>query len=185
MAEQSKKFLALLRGINIGGRNIIGKDALKQCFEDLGLTNVRTYIQSGNVLFRSNQTSIKALTRDIERGLAKRFSYDARLVVLSQSRYKLAVQAAPDGWGKDESQQHHALFILGSRAAKRIMAQLPAPKPDKEKVSYQRGVIFWSVSRKYLTSTALMKVSSASVYHLLTLRNHNTVYKLLELFDTI
>ena len=53
MAKALPKFLALLRGINVGGKNIIAKDDLRQCFEDLGFESVRTYIQSGNILFRA------------------------------------------------------------------------------------------------------------------------------------
>ena len=52
MSQRSERFVALLRGINVGGNNIIPKDALRRCFEELGFTQVRTYIRSGNILFR-------------------------------------------------------------------------------------------------------------------------------------
>ena len=76
--ETHPRFLALLRGINVGGKNIVPKDALRKCFEDLGYRSVRTYIQSGNILFRSAETDVTALTDEIEHALSVRFSYDAR-----------------------------------------------------------------------------------------------------------
>ena len=62
MARADSRFLALLRGINVGGKNVIAMDDLRKCFEDLGLTNIRTYIQSGNVLFLSEKPKDKDLT---------------------------------------------------------------------------------------------------------------------------
>ena len=99
MPPAQSRFLALLRGINVGGRNLIPKDDLCRCFEDLGYTNVRTYIQSGNVLFRSSLRIVKSLTAEIEAGLSRTFSYEARAVVLSHREYLAALLAAPSDWG--------------------------------------------------------------------------------------
>ena len=105
------KFLSLLRGINVGGKNIISKEELRQLFEDLGFESVRTYIQSGNILFKSGERSSKKLEKRIEKELSKRFSYDARAVVLSSNQYKSAVDSASENWGKNEQQKHNALFF--------------------------------------------------------------------------
>ena len=183
MAKQPRRFLALLRGINVGGKNIIPKDALRRCFEDLGLLHVRTYIQSGNVLFRSHETNSKTLTDAIEAGLTKQFSYDAQAVVLSYTRYQAAVQAAPDGWGQNGLQKHNALFTLRGITPERVLTKLPAPQADIETVTTGPGVVFWSASKKHLTRTTLMKLAAAPVYQQVTVRNHNTVFKLLELFE--
>ena len=59
MTKAPSRFLALLRGINVGGKNVIAKDALRRCFEEIGLSSVRTYIQSGNILFRSDRTRVR------------------------------------------------------------------------------------------------------------------------------
>ena len=183
MAKASR-FLALLRGINVGGKNIIAKDALSQCFQDLGFSNVRTYIQSGNILFQTAETSVKALTTAIEAGLTTRFSYDAQAVVLSRSKYKSAVQAAPDDWGKNDEQKHNALFTLSGITPRRLLAQLPPPTTDIETVTSGPGVIFWSAAKKQLAKTTMMKLAKSPVYLQVTVRNHNTVFKLLELLDS-
>ena len=185
MAKHRSRFLALLRGINVGGKNVIPKSALSECFEDLGFTNVRTYIQSGNILFRSDETSVKKLTHAIEDGLSKQFSYRAQAVVLPRKRYHSAIQAAPEDWGKDDRQKHNALFTLSSITPKRVLSQLPAPKTDIETVTTGPGVIFWSASKKHLTKTTMMKLAAAPAYQQMTVRNHNTVFKLLELFEVI
>lgn len=185
MAQAPSRFLALLRGINIGGRNIIPKEALRQCFEDLEFHSVRTYIQSGNILFRSDRTTVRELTEAIEHALSNRFSYEARAVVLSHRKYKSAVQAAPDGWGDDDTRRHNALFTLAGITPKSVLAQLPPLRTDVDTVTIRPGVLFWSMSKEQLTTSALMKLPAAPVYQQLTVRNHNTVLRLLELFDEI
>ena len=66
MSQRSERFVALLRGINVGGSNIIPKDALRRCFEELGFTQVRTYIRSGNILFRAAEGETEQLTARVE-----------------------------------------------------------------------------------------------------------------------
>ena len=185
MQNDQERFLALLRGINVGGKKLISKEELRQCFEDLGFSSVRTYIQSGNILFRAGQKSAKGLTRTIEAGLSKRFSYGAQAVVISASQYASAVGAAPADWGNNEAQKHNALFMLGGINPEDVLARLPAPKPDFETVTAGPGVIFWSASKKSLGRTTMMKLAGLPIYKQLTVRNHNTVFKLLELFEDL
>ena len=185
MVKTPSRYLALLRGINVGGNNIIAKDDLRRCFEDLGCTNVRTYIQSGNILFRSDVASVKDLTAEVEAGLSKRFSYAAQAVILPQQKYSAAVKAAPRGWGTDDTQKHNALFTLAGITPKRVLAQLDSPQAAIETVTIGPGVIFWSVSKSHLTKTTMMKLAKERVYQQLTVRNHNTVFKLLELFGEV
>ncbi len=185
MGKYQSRFLAFLRGINVGGNNIIPKKELQQSFEDLGFTNVRTYIQSGNILFRSNATDVNELTGMIENGLSRRFSYDARAVVLSHDRYTSALQAAPEDWGKNDLFKHNALFTLEGISAEEVLAKLPPIKKEIECVTAGPGVVFWSVSKKQLTRAGMMKLPAAAVYRQVTVRNHNTVFRLLELFEKI
>lgn len=185
MAKRQSRYLALLRGINVGGNNVIAMDSLRQCFEDLGCNNVRTYIQSGNILFRSTDTSVKELTKTIESGLSARFSYEAQAVILPHKKFKSAIQSAPDNWGNDGQQKHNAMFTCIGMTPKKALSQLTAPKTDIETVTTGPGVIFWSASKKHLTKTTLMKLAASPVYKRMTVRNHNTTFRLLELFDEI
>lgn len=96
-----------------------------------------------------------------------------------------AVEAAPDNWGNDDEHRHNALFTLGGVTPKSVLAQLPAPKTDIETVTLGPGLIFWSISKKQQSKTTLMKLPKFAVYQQMTIRNHNTVLKLLKLFEEI
>ena len=153
MGKPLSPYLALLRGINVGGKNLIPKDDLRQCFENIGYSSVRTYIQSGNVLFRSSRRSITRLTAEIERGLTKTFSYQARVVVFSRQSYRKMIQKAPPNWGRDDDQKHNAIFTLSGMSPEEVMAQLPTPRVGIETINPGPGVIFWSASKSHLTKT--------------------------------
>ena len=179
-------YLALLRGINVGGKNLIPKDSLRDCFERLGLIGVRTYIQSGNVLFRSSsRTGVTALTEQIEHGLSKRFSYEAKAVVIPESRFRQMVEAAPRDWGRKQDEKHNALFLLAGLTSKTALARLREPKPDIERVSTGPGVVFWSISRAKQTQTTYMRLPQEAVYQRLTIRNANTVLRLLAMLEEL
>lgn len=117
--------------------------------------------------------------------LSERLSYEAQAVVFPHGKYKSAVAAAPDGWGTDDGQKHNALFMLRGISPKKALGELPAPKTDIETVTSGPGVIFWSISKKHQTKATLMKLPQELVYQQMTVRNHNTVFKLLQLFEDV
>ena len=185
MAGQSAKFVTLLRGINVGGKNVIAKDDLRRCFEDIGFCDVTTYIQSGNILFRAEPSSGQKLTETIEARLSKRFAYNAQAVVLTKRKYDSAVATAPDGWGTDYKQKHNALFTLGGLKPKTFVAELTVPKPKIEIVTVGPGVIFWSVSKQSQQESTFTRLPSKPAYRQVTIRNHNTVLKLQQLLSDL
>ena len=167
----------------MGGKNLIGKDDLRRCFQDLGFDRVRTYIQSGNVLFRAAAADVAELNARVEQGLSDRFAYDARSVVLSHAGYAAALAAAPREWGKDEDCRHNALFTLAGATPDEVLAGLPPAKPDIDAIAAGPGVVFWSAVKDRITRSALMKLPTLPVYQQVTIRNHNTVRKLAALLD--
>ncbi|MBI3927533.1 MAG: DUF1697 domain-containing protein [Armatimonadetes bacterium] len=184
MRTTTRPYLALLRGINVGGKNLVRMDELRRCFEELGLWAVSTYIQSGNVLFRS-AASIPELVGRIEPRLTSRFSYTARVVVLSYDDYRACLAAAPDSWGRDESWKHNALYTLPEVDARDLLALLPAPRPELETVTAAPGALFWSASKQHLARTTMMKLAGLPAYKSVTIRNHNTTFKLLKLLEEL
>ena len=186
MSKEPRRFLALLRGINVGGKNIIPKDNLRECFEDLGCVNVRTYIQSGNILFRSDVRRVDDLTRMVKAGLSQRFAYDAQAVVIPERKYRSMVNAAPEHWGLNEDQKHNALFTLAGTSSARVLEALNRPlRSGFEAVTVAPGVLFWSVSKQKFGMSTIATLAALPIYQRLTVRNHNTVLRLLELFDQI
>ena len=173
--------VALLRGINVGGRNVIPMRELVRAFEETGFTNVSTYIQSGNVLFDAGGGTIQEITTRIERELTKRFDYAARVMVKSKRQYLAAVAAAPDDWGHDATSKHNALFLRSGVPAASILAQLPPLRDGLERTTCGPGVIFWSAAAKDVAKTTMMKLGSHRAFHDVTVRNHKTTWKLREL----
>ena len=145
----------------------------------------QTYIQSGNVLFRSSESGVTALTRAIEARLSERLSNRVRAVVFSRARYRAAVAAAPDDWGRNDDRKHNAAFPLRGVTPRRVITQLPVPKEAIETVAAGPGVIFWSISKRHQTRTTWMKLAAAPIYQQLTVRNHRTVLRLRELLEEL
>lgn len=185
MGSSGHKFLALLRGINVGGKNVIKKDALRQAFEEMGYTSVRTYIQSGNILFRSINDDVSEHTRTMEAFLSDRFSYGARALILSETQYQSILENAPENWGKDADFRHRILFVLGGLEAEEIYQTFGEQNNEIETITTGEGVIYSSVSKQHLTKSVMRKLASTPEYQHLTIRNHNTVFKLGTLFDEI
>ena len=170
--------LALLRGINVGGKNVIRMGDLRQAFEDMGFADVSTYIQSGNVLFHTDCSSTKQMTARIEKCLSKRFAYHARAVVKSKRQYLEALKCAPASWGTDPSRKHNAIFAGPGVRTNAILGQLPPLRDELEVATCGPGVIFWSASRENITRATMMKIAAIPAYKDLTVRNHKTTLAL-------
>src|SRR4029450_16150 len=96
------QYVALLRGINVGGGNIIKMTDLKACFDASKLENVATYIQSGNVLFETAETDLVKLIKKLEKPLPQPSSrYQARIVLCSHAKLRQIVRKAPRGFGSE------------------------------------------------------------------------------------
>ena len=95
------KYIALLRGINVGGKNKISMSDLKTCFENAGFLNTMTYINSGNVIFESEEQSIAKLIKKYEDIIEKEFGFPISLVLIDVNTLKEASEHAPGWWGDD------------------------------------------------------------------------------------
>lgn len=179
----STPFIALLRGINVGGKNLIPMRDLTRCFEDQGFESVRTYIQSGNVLFQGREKCVEPLRRSIETVLSSRFGYSARVVVMSRAQYLKAIRSAHAAWGHDVTMKHNAIFTLPEVSPRQVLADLPPLRSELETVTIGPGVLLWSVSRSGMARTTMMKLSGTAAYKSMTVRNHNTAFKLAELLE--
>src|SRR5688572_16715775 len=94
------RYVGLLRGINVGGKNLIKMTELKECFEKQGFEGGATYIQSGNVLFDAGAAGASKLVERIEEVLASTFNYKSSVVLRSMKQMENAVHEAPDGFGE-------------------------------------------------------------------------------------
>lgn len=172
------RFLALLRGINVGGNNVIPMAKLRAAFESLGFDDVQTYIASGNVLF----SSAKAPSRDaIEAMLAKQFSYAAKIALLKASELKKVVAEAPGGFGTEpDTYRYDVLFARAPVKAKTVLPQL-AVREGVDDIAAGTHAIYFRRLIARASQSKLVKIMSLPVYKELTVRNWNTTSALLEL----
>jgi uncharacterized protein (DUF1697 family) len=178
-------YVALLRGINVGGNNVIPMSALVKTFERMGLDSVKTYIASGNVLFRTKATEPRAIEARIESALSKAHAYDARVVLRSQAEMARHLKDLPRPWKRpDPEMRYNVLFLRHEIDSESILEDL-APKPDIEQIWYRPGVLYWSAHTSDLARTSMVKLSSKGIYKHVTVRNLNTTRKILELMDAM
>lgn len=173
-----ERYLALLRGINVGGKNRIKMAQLKGCFEEMGLDGVRTYIQSGNVIFRSAEVDQARLTAQIEAGLLATFGLELPVVVRSAGEMERIVAQAPAGFGGEpERYRYDVLFLKAPLAAEEAMEVVTA-KPGVDEVSGGDGVLYFSRLISKATQSQLSRIVGTPVYQRITIRNWKTTTKL-------
>jgi uncharacterized protein (DUF1697 family) len=174
-------YLALLRGINVGGKNMIKMADLKACLEQAGFKKVRTYIQSGNVLFESAKSDTAQLARSLEQTIEKQFGVPVGVAVFEKKRWQAIVDKAPAAWGSDQNWKHNLLVLLEPYDMKAVVADIGELKPDIEMLVPGDGVLYQSLSLKLFGRTTTGKLASKPVYKRMTIRNYNTAVKLLAL----
>jgi len=177
------RYLALLRGINVGGNTLIRMPALKECFEGLGFSDVRTYIQSGNVIFSSDEKNKTKLAQKIEAAIAKTFSHQIRVVIFTHAEWKAIVESAPKQWGSDELYSHNLLVLLPPVTAVEALEATGELKPAIEFAVGGKGVIYQGMSKADRGKTTFAKVIGKPIYKQITIRNYNTATKLLKLME--
>ena len=176
-----RKYIALLRGVNVGGKNKISMPELKAAFEDKGYKDVVTYINSGNIIFSACNNNEETLKKDCESIIKDRFNLNILLTIISAEYLSTAMQNAPIWWDKDIESKNNAIFVIPPSTAADIIDQVGIAKPEYEQVGYYGQVIFWSAPIETFSKTRWSKIVSKSVYNNITIRNANTTKKLLEL----
>jgi uncharacterized protein (DUF1697 family) len=176
-------YVALLRGINVGGKNLIKMPALKGAFEDDGFEDVATFIQSGNVLFTAPGSRAAELTRRIETMLAEVFDHVPTVVVRNGKQMRAIVDGAPKGFGEAPAKyRYDVIFLKEPLVAKVAMKSVPT-RPDVDEVHPGPGVLYASRLTAKATQSRLNKIVSSPIYPSVTIRNWNTTTKLLSMMD--
>jgi uncharacterized protein (DUF1697 family) len=178
-------YVALLRGINVGGKNLIRMPALKACFEAQGLRDVATYIQSGNVLFTARRSDHRVLTPQIEAALSNAFAYRPRVVVRSFEQMQATVDRAPKGFGvRPAAYRYDVIFLKEPLTAEEAVKSVTA-KPGVDRVFAGEGVLYFSRLISKATQSHLGRIVGTPAYQNMTIRNWNTTRRLLELMERL
>ncbi len=176
------RYVALLRGINVGGKNLVGMPALKSCFEAGGFGGVSTYIQSGNVLFETSRAR-RDLVSAIEATLLAEFRLPFAVFLRSHAQLAAIVADAPTGFGKDPGAYlYDVVFLREPLTAAAAMRDITT-KEGVDKVAAGKGVLYLARLRAKAAQSRLNRIASLPIYKSMTIRNWNTTTKLLALLD--
>jgi uncharacterized protein (DUF1697 family) len=170
-------YVALLRGINVGGNNTVAMKKLKATFEALGFESVRTYINSGNIIFSSAISDQKSLVHMIEKGIKKEFGISLKVLVRDEQTLRKVAQAIPKNWKNDQSQKVDVLFLWDEYVSKRTLEKIRQTK-GVDTLVYVSGSILWHLYRKNYSKSGMNKFIGTEIYKNMTARNANTVRKL-------
>lgn len=169
-------YLALLRGINVGGHGRLRMSDLKACCEAIGLTAVRTYIQSGNVLFAAPQKRTTALATTLESAIEKQFGFRPGVAVFTEKEWLAVVTDAPAWWGRDADWKHNLIALLRDTSPDDVIAAMNPAKD--ERVAAGIGVVYQSVASNRPSPTSSDRLGRHSIGRRVTVRNRNTTMKL-------
>jgi uncharacterized protein (DUF1697 family) len=179
-------YVILIRGINVGGKNKVPMTGLRKCLEELGFSNVSTYIASGNVILESGKRpdEIKA---QIEAALPKSFKLDNELIkvlVLTRNQLQAVIDNKPKGFGEQPEKYHSdAIFLMGIDSAQAM--PVFDPREGVDKVWTGDGVIYSQRLSAQRTKSRLSKIVGTPVYQSMTIRSWNTTTKLLKILEEI
>ncbi|MEG2344783.1 MAG: DUF1697 domain-containing protein [Anaerovoracaceae bacterium] len=175
-----KRYIALLRGVNISGKNKISMTELKSCFIKLSFVDVFTHLNSGNIVFSSDETDEIAFADKIKAMIQERFGLDIPVFVILQEELKDLLSKAPVWWGTDDKEIYdNLIFVIPSIAAEIIAEKIGEPTKELEQICICKNAIFWSFDRKkYAKANWWKKTASVGIGEMLTIRTANTLRKM-------
>ena len=175
-------YVVLLRGVNVGGKNIVSMAALRTSLEKLGFENVASYIASGNLLVDSKLSAEKAQAA-IQDLLVSGFKIardSARAHVLTQRHLEEVVKKKPKGFGDEPGKFHSdVVFLIGISPAAAM--KVFSPREGVDTVWPGPGVVYSQRVSAQRTKSRLSRIVGTPEYRSMTIRTWNTTLKLLEL----
>lgn len=166
-------YVALLRGINVGGNNIVGMKKLKAVFESLGFKNVVTYINSGNIIFESLPGSHEKIALDAAKAIKSEFNLDIKVLVRDFRNIETICRELPAGWVKNDRMRTDVMFLWEKYDSHGVLDLLQINPVDN--VRYTPGAVLWNVEGKDYSKSGLSKLVGTDLYRNMTIRNVNTV----------
>jgi len=177
-----KKYVALLRGINVGGNKKVSMSELKRIFEECGFSEVSTYINSGNVLFSTDDDE-KKLPQKIENILEKSFGFSINVLLRSSENIRNLVEKIPAEWKNDAEMKTDVLFLWEAFDSDATIDMLHLNK-NVDTLIYEDGALIWHILRKNYAQSAMHAFIGTRVYKNMTARNINTVRKLAHMLSS-
>ena len=156
---------------------------LRAAFEAAGMLAVKTYINSGNVLFSTEETDRKSIEERLRDAIRMRTGLELDLQLRDADELNAVVGALPGGWHDGAAMKCDVVFLQPDVDRPETLAEL-GPRPGIEDALYVPGAIIWRVERENATRSRLTRMAGTHLYRRVTLRNCNTVRKLQELLES-
>ena len=176
------RYVALLRGINVGGKRPVPMADLRETFTGAGFGDVATYIQSGNVVFSTDQPA-KGLEARIESALDERFDGPIPVVVRSLRQVRSVITSAPAGFGQRPDEYHSDVIFLKSPLTPAAAMKVVHLRDGVDQAWAGAGVLYFARLSERRTQSRLSKLMGTPEYRLMTVRNWNTTTRLLAMLD--
>ena len=154
--------------------------AIKEALIGAGLSEVRTYINSGNVLFTSRVTSAQRLSARIEKALEQHTRMAIKVLVVDYETLRRLADAIPHDWVDDKTMRTYVLLLWHEVDDPAVVDRLPV-MAGIDDVMYTPGAVIWRVDRENLGQSRMNLLVGAPLYKKITIRNVNTVRKLNEM----
>jgi uncharacterized protein (DUF1697 family) len=172
-------YVALLRGINVGGQRKVDMGRLKETFERAGAERVRTYINSGNVIFDDDRDT-QDLVPVLEQAIEGEFGFHVKVLLRSHEAITAVVEAIPDTWVNDKTERTDVWFLWEEFDSPDVIEGLTI-KEGIDEVFYVDGAVVWRADGAQLTRSGRGRVIGSQLYKHLTSRNVNTLRKIHQL----
>ncbi len=177
------RYIALLRGINISGKNKISMPELKAALTEKGFADVKTYLNSGNVLFSDDEIDVVKLAERIRAIIFEIFKLEIPVYVISQDELKELLLKAPSWWGSDSKDIYdNLIFAIAPYSIENVAEKIGEPTAELEKVELCGNAVFWSFDRKlYAKANWWKKTAAPGIGEMITIRTANTLRKIAEM----
>lgn len=179
-ADGLTSYVALLRGINVGGHNLIPMSQLQECFRVLGYRDVDSYINTGNVSFRARPTDPRDLEATIERALAPRFPQRVRTLIRDLDQMQALVEKIDRTWPSPADERQNVIFLASDIDSATVLDGLQ-PRSEIESVLYVPGALLWSAKKQYLTRSQMLKLNRLPIYQGMTIRSPGTTRRICQM----
>lgn len=165
-------YVALLRGINVGGNKKVEMKKLKAVFEQHGCTKVSTYINSGNVIFTAS-LSKAVLMEQVSKWIEEAFGFEVSTLIKTHQEMKEIAAAIPADWNNDEVHRSDVAYLFPAIDSPRVINELPFIKEYID-VRYVHGALYWRSARPDVMKSRMNKLIGHRLYKDMTMRNVNT-----------
>ena len=177
------RYIGLLRGINISGKNKISMPELKTALSEKGFADVKTHLNSGNVIFSDDETDIVKLAERIRAIIFETFHLEISVFVISQDELKCLLSKAPSWWGSVSKDIYdNLIFAIAPNSIETVADKIGEPSEKIEKVQIYGNSAFWSFDRKlYAKANWWKKTATPGIGEIVTIRTANTLRKIVEM----